>query len=577
MTAPPRMLLLAAFTAVLACQPPAPPPGASEEEARSYDVVITGGRIVDGTGTPWYHGDLAIRNGRIARLASPGRLASANAAQRIDATGKVVAPGFIDIQSHSRQAFTVGDGRVLSSVTQGITTAILGEGDTHGPANDLTIAAAARIDSAYARSMEPFRGPRGFGAWLEAMEQHGISQNAGSFLGATTVRVYAKGEAEGPASAAELDTMRTVVVRAMEDGAYGLASALIYPPASFASTEELIELARAMAPRGGVYITHMRSEADRFLEAVDEALRIGREGGVPVEIYHFKASGRRNWGKIPLAIAKIDSARAAGQDVTANMYLYTAGGTALAACTPPWASADGKLLDRLRDPESRRRIRGEMTRPQPDSEGLCELMGPEGVQVVGFTVDSLTRFEGQRLDAIARSLGRDWADALMDLVLAEQGRLGAIFHMMTEANLPLQIRQPWMKWGTDADGMDPDSAAGLLAHPRAYGNYPRLLGRYVREQRVISLEEAIRKGTSAVANRLSISDRGTLREGAAADVIVFDPTTVIDRATFEAPHQLSVGIEQVFVNGVAVVRDGRHTGAKPGRALRGPAWTGRNR
>jgi dihydroorotase/N-acyl-D-amino-acid deacylase len=422
-----------------------------------------------------------------------------------------------------------------------------------------------------------FGGADGFDAWLRAMEQHGISQNAGSFLGAGTVRVYAKGEAQGPATPAELDTMRAVVKNAMEDGALGVASALIYPPANFASTEELIEQAKAMAPYGGIYITHLRSEADRFLEAIDEALRIGKEGGVPVEIFHFKASGRRNWGTIPLAIAKIDSARAAGQDVTANMYLYTAGGTGLAACTPPWASADGKLLDNLRDPATRARIKDEMLRPQPDSEGLCELMGPDAVQVVGFASEALTKYEGQRLAAIARQMGKPWADALFDIVLEEQGRIGAIFHMMTETNLPLQIRQPWMKWGTDADGMDPDSAKGLLAHPRAYGNYPRLLGRYVREQRVISLEEAIRKGTSAVANRLSIRDRGVVREGGFADLIVFDPATVIDHATFEQPHQLSTGIEQVWVNGTAVVTDGRHTGAKPGRIVRGPGWTGRSR
>jgi dihydroorotase/N-acyl-D-amino-acid deacylase len=402
-----------------------------------------------------------------------------------------------------------------------------------------------------------------------------MSQNAGSFLGAGTVRVYAKGEAQGPPTAAELDTMRAVVRNAMEDGALGVASALIYPPANFASTDELIEQAKAMAPYGGIYITHMRSEADRFLEAIDEALRIGKEGGVPVEIFHFKASGRRNWAKIPLAIAKIDSARAAGQDVTANMYLYPAGGTGLAACTPPWASADGKLLDNLRDPTTRARIKAEMLQPQPNSEGLCELMGPEGVQVVGFTSAALRPHEGQRLDAIARRMGKPWTDALFDIVLEEEGRVGAIFHMMTEANLPLQMRQPWMKWGTDADGMDPDSARGLLAHPRAYGNYPRLLGRYVREQGVLTLEEAVRKGTSAVANRLSIRDRGVLREGAFADLIVFDPAAVIDHATFEQPHQLSSGVEHVWVNGTAVVTDARHTGAKPGRIARGPGWTGR--
>jgi dihydroorotase/N-acyl-D-amino-acid deacylase len=577
----PTLLRLASLVPVIVmtgCQPPARSGDQSPEgEGPAYDLVITGGRIVDGTGNPWYLGDVAVLRDRIVRIAPPGALAKGNARQRVAATGKVVAPGFIDIQAQSISAFTLGDGRVLSSVTQGITTAILGEGATPAPSNDKTIAAERGFGAMPESTLVTFGGADGFDAWLRAMEQHGMSQNAGSFLGAGTVRVYAKGEAQGPATPAELDTMRAVVKNAMEDGALGVASALIYPPANFAATEELIEQAKAMAPYGGIYITHMRSEADRFLEAIDEAMRIGKEGGVPVEIFHFKASGRRNWGKIPLAIARIDSARAAGQDVTANMYLYTAGGTGLAACTPPWASADGKLLDNLRDPATRARIKDEMLRPRPDSEGLCELMGPDAVQVVGFASEALTKYEGQRLAAIAGRMGKPWADALFDIVLEEQGRIGAIFHMMTETNLPLQIRQPWMKWGTDADGMDPDSAKGLLAHPRAYGNYPRLLGRYVREQRVISLEEAIRKGTSAVANRLSIRDRGVVREGGFADLIVFDPATVIDHATFEQPHQLSTGIEQVWVNGTAVVTDGRHSGAKPGRIVRGPGWTGRSR
>jgi N-acyl-D-aspartate/D-glutamate deacylase len=563
---------LAVALLAVACQPPNPPPGAPSDDSANYDVIISGGKIIDGTGNPWYYGDLGIRGQRISRITPPGMLVNAQASRRIDATGKIVAPGFIDIQAQSVQAFTVGDGRVVSSVTQGITTAILGEGSTPAPVNDHLMAAAAGYDSVFRKAMDTFRGQHGFKTWLETMEKHGMSQNAGSFLGAGTVRVYAKGEAEGPATPAELDTMRTVVKNAMEDGAFGLASALIYPPDTYASTDELVEEAKAMSPLGGVYITHMRSEADRFLEAIDEALRIGREGGVPVEIYHFKASGRRNWNKIPLAIAKIDSARAAGQDVAADMYLYTAGGTALAACTPPWASADGKLLDNLKDPATRAKIKAEMLSPQPNSEGLCELMGPEGVQVVGLTDSSLMKYEGQRLSAIANAMGKHWTDALFDIVLAEKGRVGAIFHMMTEANLPLQMQQPWMKWGTDADGMDPDSALGLLAHPRAYGNYPRLLGRYVRDQHVLSWEEAIRKGTSAVANRLSIRDRGTLRPGAYADVIVINPETVIDKATYEKPHQLSVGIEQVFVNGTAVVSDSKHTGAKPGRLVRGPAW-----
>ena len=565
---------------VLACQPPNPPPGSptGATTAPGYDLVITGGRLVDGAGNPWFYGDLAIRGDRIARITPPGMLANATATRRLDATGKVVAPGFIDIQAQSYYQFTVGDGRVVSSTTQGITTAILGEGGTPAPANDATIAAAGPIDSISRKLLEQFRGPRGFNAWLEAMEKHGIAQNVASFLGAATVRVYAKGELQGPASPADLDTMRAVVRNAMEDGALGIGSALIYPPASYASTAELVELAKAMAPLGGVYITHMRSEADRLLEALDEALAIGKQGGVPVEIYHLKASGIKNWSKMVQAIAKIDSARTAGQDVTANMYLYTAGGTALAACAPPWSAEGGKLLANLQEPTTRAKIKSEMTQiGAANSEALCLLSGPGSVQVVGFRQAQLTKYEGWRLDAIAKDMAVDWFDAWATMVVAENGQVGAIFHMMTEANLPQQIRQPWIKWATDADGLNPDSLNGALTHPRAFGNYPRLLGRYVREQRVISLEEAIRKGTSAVAQRLMIRDRGTLAPGSFADLIIFDPATVIDRATFESPGQLSVGMAHVFVNGTAVVTDGKPTEAKPGRAVRGAGWTGWNR
>ena len=319
-----RLTLFPALTylALVGCQPPEPKGGtAGIGKGPDYDVVISGGKLVDGAGNPWFYGDLAIRGEHIARITPPGLLAKANARQRIDATGKIVDPGFIDIQAQSVYEFTLGDGRVISSVTQGITTAILGEGSTPAPTNDRIIAAAAGFDAAMKPALEKFRGPRGFNAWLETMQRHGTSQNFGSFLGAATPRVYAKGEAQGEATPAELDTIRTVVKNAMEDGAFGVASALIYPPANYASTAELIEQAKAMSPYGGVYITHMRSEADRFLEAIDEALRIGKEGHVPVEIYHFKASGSRNFGKIALAIAKIDSARAAGQDITADMYL----------------------------------------------------------------------------------------------------------------------------------------------------------------------------------------------------------------------------------------------------------------
>ena len=486
----------------------------------AYDVVVTGGRVVDGTGSAWFHGDVGIVGDRIARIAPRGMLAGATARERIDARGLVVAPGFIDIQSHSRGDFLTGDGRIVSKVTQGITTEILGEGWTNAPANEHTLAGSGDItDSTVQALTRSLMGPRGFDAWLRAMERHGISTNVGSFVGATTVRVYAKGESMGPATGAELDTMRHVMRNAMEDGAFGLASALIYPPGNFASTDELIEVARAMAPYGGVYITHMRSEADQLLEAIDEAIRIGKEAGVAVEIYHLKAAGRRNWPKAALAITKIDSARRTGLDVQANMYAYTAGGTGLSACLPPWASADGKLLDNLRDPTTRARIRAEMLLDRTEWENLCQLAGPEGVLLLGLRRDENKRFVGKRLAEVASALGKEWPDAVMDLLIAEEQRIGTVYFLMSEDNIALQLRQPWIKFGTDAGGFDPDSATGP-SHPRAYGNYPRILGKYVREERVIPLEDAIRKMSSAVATRLSIQDRGVLREGMYADVVV---------------------------------------------------------
>jgi dihydroorotase/N-acyl-D-amino-acid deacylase len=561
-------LSIALAACVHAARPAAPSPLPAE-----YDLVIANGRVVDGTGNPWFYGDVGVAGGRIVRVVPAGLLRDVPARRRIDASGLVVAPGVIDIQAQSYGQLLFGDSRVVSMTTQGVTTMILGEGDTPAPANERLLAAAAAeaTDTNLVRLMRGFTGEHGFDAWLTAMQRHGDAVNVGSFLGAGTVRAYAKGMAEGPATPAELDTMRRVVRDAMGDGAFGVASALIYPPGSYAATEELIEEARAMAPLGGVYITHLRSEGDRLIEAVTEALRIGREGGVPVEIYHLKAAGQANWPKARQVVAMIDSARAAGQDVAADQYPYTAGQNNLSSCIPPWAHADGRLLERLRDPATRARIKAEMTSEHASFESLCLAATPAGVEVLGFTVDSLKKFEGKRLTEIAQAWGEDWADALMDLTLAERNRLGQVIFIASDSNVAMQVRQPWMKFGTDAEAFDPDSAK-VATHPRAYGTYPRILGRFVRRDHVLTLEDAVRKMSGAVAERLGIRDRGELGEGMYADIMIFDPNAIIDHATYERPHQLSTGVRYVLVNGVPVVDDGRVTGAKPGMAVRGPGY-----
>ncbi|MGH7467219.1 MAG: N-acyl-D-amino-acid deacylase family protein [Longimicrobiales bacterium] len=545
---------------------------ASPTPVAGYDVIIENGRIIDGTGAAWFYGDLAVQGERIARIVPRGLLRGVPARERVDAAGLVVAPGFWDLQSHSRGAFLGnGDGRVVSKVTMGVTTEIMGEGSTNAIINARMQGAEPGSPMADSIARHPFSGERGFDNWLRAMEQHGASVNFGSFLGGDNVRTYAKGFSQGAPTPAELDSMRKVVRWAMEGGAFGIATALIYPPANFATTEELVEAAKAMQPYGGVYITHMRSEADQFLEGIDEAIRISGESGVPVEIFHLKTGGRRNWHKTPLAIARIDSARAAGIDVQANMYPYIAGGTGLSACFPPWASADNKLFDNLADPQARSRMRAEIESSQTDWENLCALATPDGVLVLGVNRPENRPYMAKRLSEIALAMNKHWIDAAMDLVLSERQRVGTIYFMMDESNVRMQLQQPWIKIGTDAGGIDPDSARGLT-HPRAYGTYPRILGKYVRDEQVVPLEDAIRKMTSAVATRLSVPDRGILRDRFFADITIFDPTTIADRATFEQPHQISVGVKHVLVNGTLVVKDGKHTNAKPGRALRGPGY-----
>ncbi|NUO37815.1 MAG: D-aminoacylase [Gemmatimonadaceae bacterium] len=555
----------------VACASARPTTTAVGDGSDAYDVVITNGRIVDGTGNPWFYGDVAIRGDRIAAVGRGGTLGSRPAKRRIDATGMVVSPGFIDIQSGGG-GFLNGDGRSVGKVTQGVTTEIMGEAYTAAPISELTIGGRAGDRPANAEARR-FMGPHGFDAWLRAMEAHGVTPNFGSFVGASTLREYGMALKMGDATPAALDSMRGAMARAMEDGAFGLGTALIYPPGNYASTGELIEIAKAMRPYGGLYITHMRSEADKVLEAMDEAFRIGKEGGVPVEIYHLKAAGTANWVKMPLMIAKIDSARAAGLDVQANMYPYTAGGTGLAACFPPRFDADGRLKQRLADTAMRRQIREEFAHPTSYWESLCEQATPQGVLLTTLRAPQNARWSGHRLSEVAAGTGKDWLETLMDLVLTEPGGIGTIYFLMSEDNVKLALRQPWMKIGTDASGQDPDSARGMT-HPRAYGTYAKILGQYVRDEKIIPLEDAVRKMSGAVAERLLIGDRGLLRPGMYADVVVFDPATVAERSTYERPHQLSIGAREVFINGTEVVRDGRHTGAKPGRIVRGHAWKG---
>ena len=567
----PDALVPAQPDALVSAQPDALVP-AQPDAGPDYDLIIENGRVVDGTGSAWFYGDLAVEDGRIARIVPAGLLRAATATERVDAFGHVVSPGFIDIHSLSRYALLSGDSQVISKVTQGITTEIMGEGVTTAPVNPAYLGPPGDDQSDADRQIRLFSGERGFDQWLRAMGARGTSVNQGSFLGGGTLRAYAVGLRMGEVSSAELDTMTAVVRRAMEDGAFGVATALIYAPGNFASTAELGEIAAAMAPYGGVYITHLRSEANNLLEAIDEAIEIGARGGVPVEIYHLKAGGRENWHKMVEAIAKIDAARAAGVDVQANMYPYVAAKTGLTSCFPPSASANGSLFRNLGDIEARARIRAEIESQTEDWENFCALSTPSGVLLLDFeNAENRRKYSGRYLDDIAREFGKDWIETAMDLVLDERQRIGTAFFVMSEDNVRLQIQQPWMKFGTDSGGVNPRTTTALI-HPRGYGTFTRILGRYVREQGVVPLEDAVRKMSSAVATRLSIPDRGVLREGFYADIIIFDPQTVIDRATYEDPHQVSDGIRDVFVNGVAVVQGGEHTGAKPGMIVRGPGY-----
>jgi N-acyl-D-amino-acid deacylase len=537
------------------------------------DVLIRGGRVVDGAGNPWFHADVALSGDRVADIQPPGAVSAGRAGEVVDATGMVVCPGFIDILSHSHVPLMV-DARCLSKITQGVTTEVMGENWTPAPfggriADPLPSRALLPPDSEWRRRAREWGR---FGDWLEAMGERGVSPNIASFIGGGTVREYAKGMEMGASSDDELDAMRRVTEAAMRDGALGVSYALIYPPSAYVATDELVEVCRVVQRFGGVYATHLRSEGDRLLPALAEAVEIGRRAGVPVEVYHLKAAGRRNWGRMEAAIAAIDEARAGGVDVSADMYPYTGAGTGLTSVMPPWVAAGGRLYDNLLDPAVRARVRAEVLHPPADAdwEPLADLAGPEGVVPIGFQDPANRAYAGRPLSEIAAERGQDWVDAVFDLLTKERQRISTVYFLMDEANLALQLRQPWMKVSTDAGGVDPAWAGDGPLHPRVYGTYPRVLGRYVREQAVIGLEDAVRKMTSAVAARLGLGDRGLLRPGCPADVVVFDPAAIGDRATFDRPHELSVGVRDVWVNGVRVLDQGTHTGATPGRVLYGP-------
>ncbi len=552
-------LLITTLTVITAAQRPK-----IETSSRSFDVIIRGGTIYDGTGRPGVKGDVGIKGDRIAAI---GNLSGANAPIIVDAAGLAVAPGFINMLSHSESSLIV-DGRSLGEIKEGVTTQIFGE-FSMGPLNDRMKQRlkATQGDVKYEITWSTLAE---YLAWLE---KRGISQNIASFIGAPTIREYVIGLEDKPPTPAQLEEMRALVRREMEQGALGITTALIYPPAYFAKTEELIELCKVAAKYKGKYTTHMRSEGNQFLEGIQETIRISREAGLPAEIYHLKASGAPNWPKMDQAIKMIEGARRQGVKLTADMYTYPAGGTGLDAAMPPWVFDGGAqaAYKRLQDPETRKKIADAVRTPTNEWENLYLLAGsPDRILLASFKSDALKPLTGKTLAEVARMRGKDPVETIMDLVLEDQSRIGTIYFLMSEDNIKNQIRQPWVSFGSDAASMATEGVfIKSSTHPRSYGNFARLLGRYVRDEKVISLAEAIRRLSGLPATNLELDHRGLLKVGMFADVVVFDPQSIADRATFENPHQYAVGVRDVFVNGIQVLKDGEHTGAKPGKALWG--------
>jgi N-acyl-D-amino-acid deacylase len=559
-------LLLAPLAATFAARAAAPEPPPAPPV---YDTILRGGTIYDGSGGKPYVGDVALVGDRIAKM---GDLGPATAKSVIDAKGLAVAPGFVNMLSWATDSLLV-DGRAQSDVRQGVTLEVFGEGWSMGP-----------ITPEMRKQMLDDEGDLKYdipwttlGEYLEHLEKKGIAENVASFVGATTVRIHEIGYADRPPTPEELERMKALIRQGMEEGALGLGSSLIYAPAFYAKTDELVALAEVAGSYGGRYISHMRSEGNRLLEAVDELMEISRRAKLPAEIYHLKAAGKNNWPKMDQVIEKVEAAQKAGQDISADMYTYTAGATGLDASMPPWVQEGGyeAWKKRLQDPEIRARVQKEMTTPTDAWENLFLGAGPDGILLAGFKNDTLKPLTGKTLAAIAKERGKSPEETAMDLVIEDGSRVGTIYFLMSEENVKKEVALPWVAFGSDAGA---PSAEGVFLksndHPRAYGNVARLLGHYVRDEKALPLEEAIRKLTSLPAERLKIRERGRLKEGYYADLAVFDPATVGDVATYDKPHQYATGMKQVFVNGVQVLKDGEPTGAAAGRVVRGPGWTG---
>jgi dihydroorotase/N-acyl-D-amino-acid deacylase len=528
-----------------------------------YDIVIRDGRIVDGTGSPWYAGDIGIRGGRVAAI---GNLAGAPARRTIDARGMVVAPGFIDMLGQSELTILVNP-HLPSKIYQGITTEITGEGSSIAPLND-SVTQADRVTYEHYGVQPTWRT---FGEYFARLRKQGMGINLASYVGATQVRRVVLGDGDRAPTAAELERMKALVRDAMRDGAVGLSTSLQYAPAPYATTEELIALAREAAKFGGIYASHIRNEGDSILTALDEAFRIGREAGIPVEIWHLKAAGKANWGRMPEIVAHIEQARRAGVDVAADTYAYPAWFNSFSAVIPPWAhdGGDKKLVERLKDPAMRARIRKEMETPSDDwNNEWQEVPGPESILVGAVQNPKLVPLQGKNIAEIAKLWNKDPIDTVFDLLIEDEAFTGVAMVGMSEPDVALALQQPWVSICNDSQGTAPDGLLGKEhPHPRAYGTFPRILRKYVREEKKLTLEDAIRKFTALPAQRMRFADRGVLKAGMWADVVVFDPETIHEVATFGNPNQLSEGMRFVLVNGVPVIDEGKMTNALPGKVL----------